>query len=196
MDDVTKLNLESFYRFILTDEGKRGYVVSFKGEANTTLRSFFEGLFSFIFSRRITTMSSYNEKALRVITNNYVDRINEGSIDKFPSEIVNQFIFEINKKHTKESGKFLNQNSSKLVNNVRVLQRASCYLTALEGGFRNDDFVNEKFIKYKNPDNSIKGAFLGAFGGFFGLGGCLGFLISGFILWAFLAIIVYIVELF
>jgi uncharacterized membrane protein len=50
------------------------------------------------------------------------------------------------------------------------------------------------FKKYKNKDNSIKGALKGAFSGFFG--GLFGILITGFVLWAILALIVFIVELF
>jgi hypothetical protein len=39
-------------------------------------------------------MSSYNEKPLRVITNNYVDRINSGSIKKFPMKSIEQCLFD------------------------------------------------------------------------------------------------------
>jgi hypothetical protein len=194
MENSIVLNYESFRKFITNDEGKRGYVISFKGEANTTLRSFFKGLFSFVFTRRIKSMSSYNEKSIRVITNNYVDRINNGMIEKFQPECVKQFIYEIKNEYDREDKKFWSQNSSKLVMSLRISQRATCYLNALEGGYRNDDFINGSSKKYKNTDNSIKSAFAGAFNGFFG--GILGFFITGLILWAILAIIVQIVEFF
>jgi hypothetical protein len=187
-------NKEAFRDFIKRDEGKRGYVISFKGEANTTLRSFFKGLFSFVFTRRITSFSSYNDKSIRIITNNYVDRINNGMIKKFEAECVKEFIYETKSEYDKENEKFWSQNTSKLVMSARILQRANCYLTALEGGYRNDDFINGSFKKYKNKDNSIKGALKGAFSGFFG--GLFGILITGFVLWAILALIVFIVELF
>ena len=45
MENSGDLNSESFKKFISNDEGKRGYVICLKGEANTTLRSFFSGLF-------------------------------------------------------------------------------------------------------------------------------------------------------
>jgi hypothetical protein len=196
MKNTTNLNLASFNQFIVTDEAKRGYVISFKGESNTTLKKFFLGLFSLPFTRRITTFSSYNENAQRIITNNYVDRIKGGKINKYPPAIVKEFINELNKKYSKDSQSFWKQNTSKLVYTLRLLQRANCYLNALEGGFRNDEFVNDKFIPYKNPENSIKGAFLGIFNGFFGLRGMIGFIIAIGILWAILAIIVFIGELF
>ncbi|MFL2569766.1 MAG: hypothetical protein ACJ0QH_03555 [Flavobacteriales bacterium] len=101
MEKSSDLNSESFKRFISNDEAKRGYVIFFKGEANTTLRSFFSGLFSFIFTRRITSMSSYNDKPLRVITNNYVDRINSGLIKKFPKECVEKCISELKNEYRK-----------------------------------------------------------------------------------------------
>lgn len=155
MKEENKLDTVSFNRFITTDEGKRGYVFSFKGEANTTFRSFFQGLFSFIFSRRITTMSAYNENAQRVITNNYVDRINSGLIDRFPSETVKNYIEELNVVIQKENQKFWSAGTPKVIMKVRVLQRAHCYLTAMEGGFRDDDYVNGRLVKFKNPDNLL-----------------------------------------
>lgn len=194
MGNPSILNYESFQRFIKNEEGYRGYVISFKGEANTTLRSFFKGLFSFVFTRRITTLSSYNEKSLRVITNNYVDRINNGIIEKFEPDCVKQFIYEIKKEHDIENKRFWSQNTSKLVMRVRILQRATCYLNALEGGLRNDDFINGSVKKYKNTDNSFKSAIAGAFSGLFG--GLFGLLLACFILWVIVGIIVFIVDIF
>jgi len=155
MENTSKLNLESFNRFITTDEGKRGYVFSFKGEANTTLMSVIKGVFWFFITRRFTSLSAYNENAQRVITNNYVDRINSGLIERFPSETVRKYIEELNEVIQKENQKFWSAGTPKVIMKVRVLQRAHCYLTAMEGGFRNDDYVNGKFVKFKNPDNSL-----------------------------------------
>ena len=45
MENSSDFNSESFKRFISNDEAKRGYVIYFKGEANTTLRSFLVGSF-------------------------------------------------------------------------------------------------------------------------------------------------------
>lgn len=194
MENSSDLSSESFKKFISNDEGKRGYVICFKGEANTTLRSFFSGLFSFIFTRKITSMSSYNEKPLRVITNNYVDRINSELIKKFPEESVEKCILELKNEYREENKKFWSQNSSKLVMRARVLQRASCYLDALNNGYKNDDFLQGSIKRYKNTDNTIKGSLKGAFEGFFG--GILGYAIGLFILMAILTIIVFIVELF
>ena len=194
MENLSDFSSESFKKFISNDEGKRGYVICFKGEANTTLRSFFSGLFSFIFTRRITSMSSYNEKPLRVITNNYVDRINSGLIKKFPEESVEKCILELKNEYGEENKKFWSQNSSKLVMRARVLQRASCYLDALNNGYRNDDFSQGSIKQYKNTDNTIKGSLKGVFEGFFG--GILGYAIGLFILVAILKIIVFVVELF
>jgi hypothetical protein len=194
MENSGDFNSESFKKFISNDEGKRGYVICFKGEANTTLRSFFRGLFSFIFTRRITSMSSYNDKPLRVITNNYVDRINSGLIIKFPKESVEKCISELKNEYGEENKKFWSQNTSKLVRRARILQRATCYLNALNNGYRNDDFLEGNIKKYKNTDNTIKSGLKGAFEGFFG--GILGYAIGLFILMAILYIIVFIVELF
>lgn len=194
MENSGDLNSESFKKFISNDEGKRGYVICFKGEANTTLRSFFSGLFSFIFTRRITSMSSYNDKPLRVITNNYVDRINSGLIIKFPKESVEKCILELKNEYREENKKFWSQNTSKLVMRSRILQRATCYLNALNNGYRNDDFLEGNIKQYKNTDNTIKSGLKGVFEGFFG--GILGYAIGLFILMAILYIIVFIVELF
>ena len=194
MENSSDFNSESFKRFISNDEAKRGYVIYFKGEANTTLRSFFSGLFSFIFTRRITSMSSYNDKPLRVITNNYVDRINSGLIIKFPKESVEKCISELKNEYEKENKKFWSQNTSKLVIRARILQRASCYLDALNNGYKNDDFFEGNIKQYKNTDNTIKSGLKGAFEGFFG--GILGYAISFFVLIAIVYIIVFIVELF
>lgn len=194
MENSGDLNSESFKKFISNDEGKRGYVICFKGEANTTLRSFFSGLFSFIFTRRITSMSSYNDKPLRVITNNYVDRINSELIIKFPKESVEKCILELKNEYGEENKKFWSQNTSKLVMRARILQRATCYLNALNNGYRNDDFLEGNIKQYKNTDNTIKSGLKGVFEGFFG--GILGYAIGLFILMAILYIIVFIVELF
>ncbi|MFZ4680736.1 MAG: hypothetical protein ACOYLP_11265 [Flavobacterium sp.] len=194
MENSGDLNSEFFKKFISNDEGKRGYVICFKGEANTTLRSFFSGLFSFIFTRRITSMSSYNDKPLRVITNNYVDRINSGLIIKFPKESVEKCILELKNEYGEENKKFWSQNTSKLVMRARILQRATCYLNALNNGYRNDDFLEGNIKQYKNTDNTIKSGLKGAFEGF--SGGILGYAIGLFILMAILYIIVFIVELF
>jgi hypothetical protein len=190
MENPVDLNSESFKKFISNDESKRGYVFSFKGEANTTLRSFFNGLFSLIFTRRITSMSSYNDKPLRVITNNYVDRINSGLIIKFPKESVEKCISELKNEYERENKKFWSQNTSKLVIRARILQRANCYLNALNNGYRNDDFVEGKIKKYKNTDNTIKSGLMGAFEGFFGG------LLSLFIVMAIFYIIGLIIDLF
>ena len=155
MENTSKLNLESFNRFITTDEDKRGYVFSFKGEANTTLMSVIKGVFWFFITRRFTSLSAYNENAQRVITNNYVDRINSGLIDRFPSETVKNYIEELNVVIQKENQKFWSAGTPKVIMKVRVLQRAHCYLTAMEGGFRDDDYVNGRLVKFKNPDNSL-----------------------------------------
>jgi hypothetical protein len=184
------LSSEYFRKFISNDEGKRGYVICFKGEANTTLRSFFDGLFSLVFTRRITTMSSYNEKVIYVITNNYADRINTGEIPKFPLESVRQCIFDMKKEYEEKNKKFWSQNTTSLVQSLRILQRASCYLNALEGRYINYDSSDGISKKHKNSDNSIGGALKGAFNGFFGG------LLALFILWLILYIIVSIIELF
>ena len=194
MENSGDLNSDTFKKFISNDEGKRGYVICFKGEANTTLRSFFSGLFSFIFTRRITYMSSYNDKPLRVITNNYVDRINSGLIIKFPKESVEKFISDLKNEYAEENKKFWSQNTSKLVTRARILQRATCYLNALNNGYRNDDFLEGSIKQYKNTDNTIKSGLKGAFEGFFG--GIITYAIGFFILMAILYIIVFIVELF
>ena len=194
MENSSDLNSESFKKFITNDEAKRGVVFSFKGEANTTLKSFFSGLFSFVFTRRITSLSSYNDNPLRVITNNYVDRINSGLIKKFPKESVEKYISELKNEYGEENKKFWSQNTSKLVMRARILQRASCYLDALNNGYRNDDFFEGNIKQYKNTDNTIKSGLKGAFEGFFG--GILGYAIGLFVLMAILYIIVFIVELF
>ena len=113
MKDVNNLDSESFNRFITTDEGKRGYVFSFKGEANTTLMSVIKGIFWFFITRRFTSLSAYNENAQRVITNNYVDRINSGLIDRFPSETVKNYIEELNVVIQKENQKFWSSGTPK-----------------------------------------------------------------------------------
>ena len=191
MEDVTNANLASFNLFITTDEGKRGYVFSFKGEANTTLMSFIKGIFGVVFTRRFTSLSAYNENAQRVITNNYVDRINGGLIDRFPSAIVKSYIEELNKVVQKENQKFWSAGTPKVIMKVRVLQRAHCYLTAMEGGFRNDDYVNGKFVKFKNPDNSLIKFFKNAYNESpWSLGTTLMFLIFGFILIGLFAVLV------
>jgi len=41
MKNSSDLNSESFKKFISNDESKRGYVIYFKVEHNTSLRSFF-----------------------------------------------------------------------------------------------------------------------------------------------------------
>ena len=168
MENSSDLNSESFKKFITNDEAKRGVVFSFKGEANTTLKSFFSGLFSFVFTRRITSMCSYNDKPLRVITNNYVDRINSGLIKKFPKESVEKYISELKNEYGEENKKFWSQNTSKLVMRARTLQRASCYLDALNKGHRIDDFFEGNIKQYKNTDNTIKSGLKGAYEGFFG----------------------------
>ncbi|OUV45568.1 MAG: hypothetical protein CBC71_00175 [Rhodobacteraceae bacterium TMED111] len=194
MEKSSDLNSESFKRFISNDEAKRGYVIFFKGEANTTLRSFFSGLFSFIFTRRITSMSSYNDKPLRVITNNYIDRINSGLIKKIPKECVEKCISELKNEYKKENKKIWSQNTSKVVIRARILQRVSCYLDALNNGYRNVDFFEGNIKQYNNTDSTIKSGLKGVFEGFFG--GILGYAISFFVLIAILYIIVFIVELF
>jgi hypothetical protein len=194
MENSGDLNSESFKKFISNDEGKRGYVICFKGEANTTLRSFLSGLFSFIFTRKITTMSSYNDKPRRVITNNYVDRINSGLITKFPKESVEKCIWELKNEYGEENKKFWSQNTPNLVKLARILQRATCYLEALNNGYRNDDFLEGNIKQYKNTDNTIKNGLKGAFEGFFG--GILRYAIGFLLLMAILYIIVFIVELF
>ena len=168
MENSSDLNSESFKKFITNDEAKRGVVFSFKGEANTTLKSFFSGLFSFVFTRRITSLSSYNDNPLRVITNNYVDRINSGLIKKFPKESVEKYISELKNEYGEENKKFWSQNTSKLVMRARTLQRASCYLDALNKGHRIDDFFEGNIKQYKNTDNTIKSGLKGAYEGFFG----------------------------
>ena len=168
MENSSDLNSESFKKFITNDEAKRGVVFSFKGEANTTLKSFFSGLFSFVFTRRITSLSSYNDNPLRVITNNYVDRINSGLIKKFPKESVEKYISELKNEYGEENKKFWSQNTSKLVMRARILQRASCYLDALNKGHRIDDFFEGNIKQYKNTDNTIKSGLKGAYEGFFG----------------------------
>lgn len=90
--------------------------------------------------------------------------------------------------------KFWSQNTSKLVMRSRILQRATCYLNALNNGYRNDDFLEGNIKQYKNTDNTIKSGLKGVFEGFFG--GILGYAIGLFILMAILYIIVFIVELF
>lgn len=194
MEKSNDINSESFKNFILNDEAKRGYVICLKGEANTTLRSFFRGLFSILFTRRITSMSSYTNKPLRVIYNNYVDRINSGEIKQFPKESVEKCISELKHEYELESKKFLSQNTSKLVMRVRVLQRASCYLDALNKGYRNDDLVDGAIKRFSNTDNTVRSGFKGAFEGFFG--GLFWYAIGFFILIAILSIIVFTVEHF
>ena len=168
MENSSDLNSESFKKFITNDEAKRGVVFSFKGEANTTLKSFFSGLFSFVFTRRITSLSSYNDNPLRVMTHNYVDRINSGLIKKFPKESVEKYISELKNEYGEENKKFWSQNTSKLVMRARTLQRASCYLDALNKGHRIDDFFEGNIKQYKNTDNTIKSGLKGAYEGFFG----------------------------
>lgn len=194
MENLGDLDSESFKKFISSDEARRGYVISFKGEANTTLKSFFFGLFSFVFTREITSMSSYSDKPLRIITNNYVDRINSGLIEKFPKETVEKCISELKNDYNEENKKFWSQNTSKLVMRARILQRAYCYLDALNNGYRNDDLLVGNIKEFKNTDNTIKSGLKGALEGFFG--GMLGYVIGIFILLAVLYIIVFIVELF
>jgi hypothetical protein len=191
---TSSLDSESFKKFISNDEAKRGYVICFKGEANTTLRSFFSGLFSFIFTRRITSMSSYNEKPLNVITNNYVERINSRLIKKFPKESVEQCISELENEYREENKKFWSQNTSKLVMRARILQRASCYLDALKNMNRNEDFLEGSIKQYQNTDNTIKSGLRGAMEGF--VGGALGYAIGLLILLTIFWLIIFIVELF
>ncbi len=194
MEKSNDVNSESFKKFILKDEGKRGYVICFKGEANTTIRSFFRGLFLFLFTRRITSMSSYTNKPLRVIYNNYVDRIKSGKIKKFPKESVEKCISELKNEYELENKKFLSQNTSKLVMRARVLQRASCYLDALSKGYRNDYLADGAIKRYSNTDNTVRSGIKGAVEGFFG--GLFWYAIGFFIFIAILAIIVFIVEHF
>lgn len=190
MEKSSQINFESFKKFIINDEGKRGYVISFKGEANTTLRSFFRGLFLFIFTRRIITMSSYNDKTLSIIYQNYVERIKSGSIKVFPKEIVEQSILDLRNEYEVENKKFWSQNTSKLIIRARVLQRAKRYLDAINFRDRNYFFTDIN----KNIDNTIFSGIKGAFEGFFG--GLIGQLIGWFILIAILWLLVFFVELF
>ena len=194
MENTSKLNSDSFKKFIVYDEGKRGYIICLKGEANTTIRSFFRGLFLFFFTRRITSLSSYNEKPIRVITNNYVDRINAGLIEIYPKQSIKQCILELENEFEEKNKKFWSANSSNIVRLARILQRANCYLNALNKGVRDDDFVNGKVVQYKNTDNSVKRGLSGVFEGVFG--GVIGFALTLFILWATLYLIVFMVELF
>jgi hypothetical protein len=193
MENESNLNSNSFKKFIVLDESKRGYFISFSGEANTTVRSFFRGLFLFVFTRRITTISSYNEKALSLITKNYIDRINAGHIEKYPLTSIEQFIHELEIEFDEKSKSFWNANSSKLVLTSRTLQRANCYLSAVKNE-RQDDFLIIKSKQNKNTDNTFKAGFLGALEGFWG--GLIGFFLTLFLIWLILFFIVFIVELF
>ena len=194
MQNLSNLSTESFRRFILTDENRRGNVICFKGEANTTLSSFFEGLFSFIFTRRVSFYSSYNDNTILIITNNYIDRIKTGQVNEFSSEIVEQCIYELKKDFQEKNKGFWSQNTTDLVKNARNLQRAMCYLNALNKVHSKSDLSDGDIKKYKNPDNSIEGAFDGAFRGFFG--GMILLIIGIFIASALVYIIINIVDLF
>jgi hypothetical protein len=194
MEISRQINSESFKKFIIDDEGKRGYLICFKGEANTTLRSFFRGLFLFVFTRRIITMSSYNDKTLSIIYQNYVERINSGSITVFPKEIVEQSIFDLRNEYEVEDKKFWSQNTSKLVNRARILQRAKCYLDAINLKYGYNFSTNAHITKNNNIDNNITSGIKGAFEGFFS--GLIGYTIGWFILIAILGLLFFIVELF
>jgi hypothetical protein len=183
-----------FKNFVNKEEKRRGHVLAFKGEANTTVRSFLSGLFGFVFTRRITTASSYNEKAKSVITINYIKRIHAGEIGNFPIESVEKCIQELQDKFEEKDKTFWGGSGASHVARARIVQRALCYHKATQADLSDVELIATGAVENKNADNSIKGAFKGMFEGFFR--GLLGFALVMFVLWAVLNVIVYVVELF
>jgi hypothetical protein len=194
MVNQTEFTTDSFIKFITKEENRRGFVFAFKGEANTTLKSFLKGLFLFIFTRRITTSSSYDDNLIRIITNNYVDRLANGSVSKFPADIIKNAIAELKLEFDEQDKKFWSTNSTKHVSRARILQRAQCYLNALDTGQRFDDFSDGRIKPFKNDDNSIKSGFIGAIQGLFG--GALSFIIGTIVIMIIFGLLALVIEFF
>tara|TARA_X000001036_G_C20216382_1_gene617940 strand:- start:40 stop:447 length:408 start_codon:yes stop_codon:yes gene_type:complete len=135
MDDLSK---EAFRKFIIKEEGRRGYAYTFSGESNTTLRSFFSGIFYFLFRGRVKGLSSYSIESKRAITYNYINRINNGSVIKFPMEIIEKHIQESDD-WLKKNTNYLNENEPMNITRLRHLERAVCYREAL-----NSNSINGK----------------------------------------------------
>ena len=173
-----------FVTFIRKEES-RGYLLSFKGEANTTWYKFLFGVFSFVFTRRITTIRSYELHAQNKITRNYLKRIANGEVEKYDLSLVRSDIGLMRNFFAEKDKSFWSTNSTEHVHRLRVIQRAECYQKALEG-------QSPQVIK--NPENSIAGAVEGMTRGFFG--GLVGWIVGFGILWLILGVILYIVEFF
>ena len=172
-----------FVTFIRKEES-RGYLLSFKGEANTTWYKFLFGVFSFVFTRRITTIRSYELHAQSKITRNYLKRMTSGEVEKYDLSLVRSDIELMRSFFAEKDKSFWSANSTEHVQRLRVIQRAECYQKALEG--QSPEVI-------KNSENSITGAVEGMTRGFFG--GLFGWIVGLGILWLILGVIVYIVEL-
>ena len=181
----TEDSLKRFNQFILKEEN-RGYLITFKGEANTTWFSFLFGLFSFVFTRRFTSLRTYEEHTISKVTRNYNDRLKLDKIETFNSETVKAVIVEMERVFSEKDKSFWSGNSSTHVQRARGIQRAKCYYNALIGA--TPQLVDS------NPKNSFLGAIKGALHGFFG--GLAGWTIWMGILFIALSIIIFIVELF
>ena len=184
---MTKDDLfNQFRKFIAQDEGRRGYLLCFTGEANTTWFSILFGLFAFVFTRRFTSLRTYEHYARSKITHNYIKRIKSGKIETFSLEIVEEVIVEMKKVFQEKDKSFWSGNSSTHVQRARLIQRAKCYHNAITGDLPNS--------AGRNPDNTFFGAIKGAFLGFFG--GLAAWVLFMLVLFLVVGLIVFIVELF
>tara|TARA_B100001939_G_scaffold237919_1_gene205349 strand:+ start:540 stop:1124 length:585 start_codon:yes stop_codon:yes gene_type:complete len=189
---------EDFIKFISKEESRRGFVLAFKGEANTTIESFIKGFFLAIFTRRFISESTYNQHTIEIIKNNYTKRLIKGQVSIYHSEIVIEGINELKNIFDEKDKGFWSGSGSAHIRRARVIQRATCYLNAL--GFVDSLDLkaklnfDEKNIKYKNPGNTFKGFFKGLFKGFFG--GLLSLILGVLILMIIFSIIGFIIELF
>ena len=189
---------DKFIKFISREESRRGFVLAFKGEANTTIQSFVKGFFLAIFTRRFISESTYSQHTITIIKNNYIKRLVNGKVKMYETEIVINGIDELKKIYDEKDKGFWSGSGSAHIKRARVIQRATSYLDALKyyGSLnsKNNLHFNDININYKNPGNTTKGFFKGLFKGFFG--GISSFLIGMLILMLIFSIIGFIIELF
>ena len=118
---------EDFIKFINKEESRRGFVLAFKGEANTTIESFIKGVFLAIFTRRFISESTYNQHTIEIIKNNYTKRLINGQVSIYDSETVILAINELKRIYDEKDKGFWSGSGSAHIKRARVIQRAICF---------------------------------------------------------------------